>query len=395
MEHMHALSLSWLAALPVRRIVGLMSGTSADGIDAALVEVSGSGPSLRLLRVVASLTLPYTAEERAHIHTLFDGHVAEVCEMNAVLGERFAKAALAVIAQAGMKREEVHLIGSHGQTIYHIPRGRARQASSLQIGEPSVIAERTGITTVADFRPRDIAAGGEGAPLVPYVDWALCHRSDRTIALQNIGGITNVTVVTPALDDVLAFDTGPGNMVIDAATSLVTGGRRTYDEDGRLAAAHPPDAATVEGLMRDPYLALSPPKSTGREYWGVRYVERLAASGAQESLVSTLTEFVARSIHDAYARFVFPRYALSGVYLSGGGQHNPVLRRRLEELFAPLPVTDSSSLGLPVDAKEAVAFAILANETICGQPSNVPGATGARGRRVLGVIVPGVQSPSA
>lgn len=382
-----------IASLPVRRIVGLMSGTSVDGVDAALVEVSGSGQSLRLERIFASLTLPYTSEERLRIHALFGGHVADICEMNFLLGERFAEAALAVIAEAGLRPEDVHLIGSHGQTIYHIPRGQHRRPSTLQIGEPAIIAERTGITTVANFRPRDIAAGGEGAPLVPYVDWALCRRPDETVALQNIGGIANVTVVTPELDDLLAFDTGPGNMVIDAATSLATQGRQSFDEDGRIATSSSPDMAVVEELLRDPYFALPPPKSTGREYWGAQYVERLVerftGSRPVVSLVSDLTELVARTIHDAYARFIFPRFEIGSVYLSGGGQKNPVLRRRLEDLFAPVPVTDSSALGLPVEAKEAIAFAVLANETICGSPSNVPGATGALGRRILGVIVPG------
>jgi len=386
-----------IAHMPLRRIVGLMSGTSVDGVDAALVEVSGTGPTLRLERIAAALTLPYDAEERARIHALFDGRVADICEMNVILGERFAEAALAVIAQAGLAPEEVHLVGSHGQTIYHVPRGRARRSSTLQIGEPCVIAERTGITTVADFRPRDIAAGGEGAPLVPYVDWVLCHRPDRTIALQNIGGIANVTVVTPMLEDVIAFDTGPGNMVIDAAAERATGGRQTYDEDGRLAASHVPNQRRVAELLRDPYFALPIPKSTGREYWGRQYVERLApmytdADGAVQ-LVSDLTEFAARSIRDAYAWFIFPQHRIDAVYLSGGGARNPVLRRRLAELFAPVPVGSTSDLDLPGEFKEAVAFAILANETICGQPSSIPGATGATGPRVLGKIIPGRDAP--
>lgn len=378
----------------MRRIVGLMSGTSVDGIDAALVEVRGFGASLRLERVVECLTVPFQSEEQARIHALFEGNAADICEMNVVLGEWFAEAALAVIRKAGMTPSDVHVIGSHGQTIYHIPRGGTRAASSLQIGEPSVIAERTGITTVGNFRLRDIAAGGEGAPLVPYVDWALCHQPDRTIALQNIGGIANVTVVTPELDDVLAFDTGPGNMVIDAGVALVTDRRMTFDEDGRLASLAQPNEKVVEELLGDPYFARVPPKSTGREYWGVPYVRRLWESYAGASFVSDLTEFVARSIRDAYERFVFPCYAVSSLYLSGGGQKNPILRRRLEELFAPLPMLSCDALGLPVKFKEAIAFAVLANETICGQPSNVPGATGARGRRILGVIVPGRPSDS-
>jgi anhydro-N-acetylmuramic acid kinase len=384
---------SWnrLAQLPLRRVIGLMSGTSVDGIDAAMVEIEGCGPSLRLRSVVESDTVPFDPAIRERIHTLFDGHVADICEMNVILGELFAQAALQVIEKADLKPRHVHLIGSHGQTIYHVPRGGERTASSLQIGEPSVIAERTGITTVANFRPRDIAAGGEGAPLVPYVDWTLCRRENETIALQNIGGIANVTVVTPDINDLLAFDTGPGNMIIDAAVSLTTGGAETFDRDGRTAASTSPDRELANRLLSDPWLTLNPPKSTGREYWGVQYVEKLVREGitADARLVASMTELAAQSIYRAYTDFIFPRFDVSAIYLSGGGDRNPVLRTRLVNLFAPLPVRSSTDLGLPVDGKEAIAFAILANETICGHPSNVPGATGAEGPRVLGVICPG------
>jgi anhydro-N-acetylmuramic acid kinase len=379
-----------IARMPTRLIVGLMSGTSVDGIDAALVEVSGSGETLKLGRLLGAVTMPFTPPERERIHGLFDGHVADVCEMNVLLGHKLADAALAAISQAGIEPDDVSLIGSHGQTIYHIPRGSDARASSLQIGDPSVIAERTGIATVADFRLRDIAAGGEGAPLVPYVDWALCRQDGRTIALQNIGGIANVTVVTPELGGVFAFDTGPGNMVIDAAAALATDGELTFDRDGELARGVAPDGDVVRELMADRYLARNPPKSTGREYWGVDYVRGLADRGGDpRRLVATMTEFVARSIHDAYERHVFPRGPIAGVYLSGGGRRNPVLYERLVDLFAPMEVGDSGVLGLDVDFKEAIAFAVLANETVCGVPSNVPSATGADGPRVLGVLAPG------
>ncbi|HPC45040.1 MAG TPA: anhydro-N-acetylmuramic acid kinase [Candidatus Latescibacteria bacterium] len=380
-----------ISRLQVRRIVGLMSGTSVDGIDAALVEISGHGTALRLERVRAAETFSFPHEVQEQIHALFDGHVRELCQMNFALGELFAEAALNVIRSAGFAPADVHLIGSHGQTVYHVPRGEGRTASSLQIGEPAVIAERTGITTIGDFRPRDIATGGEGAPLVPYADWVLCRRNEEAIALQNIGGIANLTVVTPRLEDVRAFDTGPGNMVIDAAVTLMTRGSRMFDEDGRIAASARPDESLVRELLEEGYFRQLPPKSTGREQWGRQFVRGVVERrGVRPDavLVSTLTEFVARSIADAYARFVLPHGPLSSVYLSGGGARNPVLRRRITELLAPVPVGDSSVLGLPVDGKEAIAFAVLANETVCGEPSNVPGATGARGRRVLGKIVP-------
>lgn len=381
-----------LRELPVRRIVGLMSGTSVDGVDAALVEVSGTGETLRLEDILATHTRPYTQTEQERIHGLFDGNVADICEMNVVIAEWFAEATLSVIECAGLRPEDVHLIGSHGQTIYHIPPGSDRRASTLQIGEAQVIAERTRIPVVSNFRPRDIAAGGEGAPLVPYVDWALCRRPDETIALQNIGGIANVTVVTPAVNNVLAFDTGPGNMIIDAAAAIVSHGKQSYDADGRLAAAYSPNEERVRAALQDPYFQRTPPKSTGREYWGVQFVQRVALMyGETElpSIVADMTEITARSIRDAYDRFILPKHELCGIFVSGGGARNPVLMQRLIELFAPIHVGTSEELGLPTDAKEAIAFAILANETLCGTPANVPSATGAQGRRVLGSITPG------
>ncbi len=383
-----------LRELPVRRIVGLMSGTSVDGIDAALVQVSGTGETLRLERILATHTRPYTNAESERIHALFDGNVAEICEMNVVIAEWFAEATRSVIERAGLRPEDVHLIGSHGQTIFHIPPGSDRRPSTLQIGEAQVIAERTGIPVVSNFRPRDIAAGGEGAPLVPYVDWALCRRPDETIALQNIGGIANVTVVTPSIDDVLAFDTGPGNMIIDAAAAIVSRGKQSYDIDGRLAAAYSPDEERVRAALQDPYFRRTPPKSTGREYWGVQYVQQAAKTYSESELpriVADMTEITVQSIRDAYNRFVFPKHTLRGVFVSGGGARNPVLMRRMVELFAPIHVGTSDELGLPADAKEAIAFAILANETLCGTPANVPSATGARERRVLGSLTPGVR----
>ena len=238
----------------IRRVVGLMSGTSVDGIDAALIEVSGAGNSLRLENVLATTEIPYDAETRQRIHDLFDGTTTAICEMNVVLGELFAQAAIEVIRESGLSPKDVHIIGSHGQTIYHIPRGGDQTPSSLQIGEISVIAERTGITTVGNFRARDIAAGGEGAPLVPYVDWALCHRDEETIALQNIGGIANVTVVTPGIQNLVAFDTGPGNMIIDAAVHLATEGEASYDKDGRMAVLRRPDNALGKRVVAGPVL---------------------------------------------------------------------------------------------------------------------------------------------
>ncbi len=384
-------SIAEFRALDRRVVAGLMSGTSVDGVDAALVELSGTGERLELVQVLATEETPYSEDERRGIHALFDGNVADICEMNVVIGERLASAALAVIEKAGLRPGDVHAIGSHGQTIYHIPPGGERAASTLQIGEPAVIAERTGITTVADFRPRDMAAGGNGAPLVPYVDWTLCRRDGEVLALQNIGGIANLTLVTPDLRGVRAFDTGPGNMTIDAAATLATAGYQSYDRDGRLALSAEADQDIVRELLGDEYFRRPPPKSTGREHWGVQYVERVVARTglSGDRLVSTMTELTARSIADAYERFVLPTVTPSGIYLSGGGTRNPALVARIAELLAPVSVRSSDALGLPSDFKEAIAFAVLANETLCGSPSNVPGATGALVPRVLGAICPG------
>ena len=380
-----------LHALNRRLVVGLMSGTSADGVDGALVEITGAGADLSL-DLLAWRTDHFPREERRRIHSLFDGNVADICEMNVLLAERFAEAALRVIAQAGLSPSDVHLIGSHGQTVFHIPRRGSQTPSSLQIGEPAVIAERTGITTVANFRPRDIAAGGEGAPLVPYADWVLFRKPGQVRCLLNIGGIANVTIVTPDLDDVVAFDTGPGNMVIDAAMVWATNGKDTYDESGAIAAEARHDDSLLNRLLDDAYLEQQPPKSTGREKFGQIFfdgvIEGLDATDSR-TVVSTMTSFVAQSIAQALQRFVSPKYDITEVVVTGGGASNLELVRRLGAAAHPLPVHHGDVLGIPPEAKEAISFAVLANETVCGQPSNVPGATGADGPRVLGAIVPG------
>lgn len=368
-----------------------MSGTSLDGIDAALISVAGGIPptSWRLLHF---FTRPYTAEERARIAALLAAEVSlpGLVSAHAWLGEIFAEAALAVIRGAGYAPAEIDAVASHGQTVWHIPPQDDTPGATLQLGEASVIAARTGLLTVADFRPADLAAGGQGAPLVPFADRLLFHRSDRGVAVQNIGGIGNVTWLPPA-GDLLAFDTGPGNMVIDALVAHYSGGRQTYDVDGQRAAAGRVDTALLEELLAHPYFAQSPPKSTGRELFGAPYaaafVQRAAARGlSPEDAIATATALTAESIARAYRDFL--RGPLDEVILGGGGSYNPTLRAMLAAAVPGVPVRTHEDHGINSAAKEGIAFALLGHATLCGVPANVPAATGARHPVILGKIIP-------
>ncbi|MDB6108808.1 MAG: hypothetical protein JWR69_558 [Pedosphaera sp.] len=379
-------------------VVGLMSGTSADGIDAVVAAISGSGRGLQV-KLVAHRQQAFPRALREQIlRVSLHGVVAEICELNFLLGEHFARAALGVIRQARLRPGQIRGIGSHGQTVHHLPR--ARTPSTLQIGEAAVIAERTGITTVGDFRVRDMAAGGQGAPLVPYVDWALYTDDTRPRILQNIGGIGNLTFLPPcaALKQVVAFDTGPGNMVMDAVVSVLSSGRLAYDRDGRWAGQGRVSEPLLEELMRHPYLRRRPPKSTGREEFGEPFVRTLLASARRLKLpdadiVATATAFTAASIAEAYENFVFKKLARTArqklqIILGGGGAKNRTLRRMVAERVAPSVVLTQEAFGHSNAAKEALAFAVLAHETLQGKPANVPSATGARRAVVLGKISP-------
>ena len=376
-----------LRAIDPRRIVGLMSGTSADGVDTALVEVAGSGPDTRV-RLLAFATRPYAPELRARVVAAGEADAAEVTRLHYELGEEFARAALAVVEPARRSGLAVHLVGSHGQTIRHHPRPPAGgRAATLQIVEPAVIAERTGLPVIADFRPRDVAAGGEGAPLVPLVDWLLFRAPGRVRALLNIGGIANVTVVGDRPEETRAFDVGPGNMPLDTLVAAWTGGTEAFDRDGRRAATGRLDTALVRELLGHAFFAARPPKSTGRETFGLAFVAPLLGrfAGREADLLRTLTRFVAEGIADGLRRH--GGRPVDEVVLSGGGGSNPLLLADLREALGATPVRLLAELGLDPDAKEAVAFAILANETLFGRPGNVPAATGADGPRVLGKIV--------
>jgi len=377
-----------------------MSGTSADGVDAALVEIESKAgrPALRLL---AWDTLAFPAGLRERILAVASGgSTEEVCHLDAYLGELFAEAAARVAYQAGVGLGEVDLIGSHGQTIHHLPAPRQEGThavrSSLQIGEPAVIAERTGVTTIADFRPRDLAAGGEGAPLTPIVHHALFAHPDQGRVVLNLGGIANVTVLPAGADasSVTGFDTGPGNVLLDEfvrATGLSALG---YDEDGRLAAAGQVQPDLLQDLLKDPFIRRTPPKSTGREIFGPAFVERFraqlraAAVGDLDGL-ATLAAFSVEAVVQNLRDFVFPKTEVHEVIVTGGGARNAFLMRSLAESLPECLVASSDALGVPGRALEAVAFAWLAYLTATGQPGNLPAVTGARGARVLGCIVPG------
>ncbi|HJP33820.1 MAG: anhydro-N-acetylmuramic acid kinase [Candidatus Latescibacteria bacterium] len=379
-----------VASSPSRRIVGLMTGTSADGIDAVLAEIDGFGETTEF-HVLAQLTHKLPESLQADLFMLFqpDALVEDLCRTNFALGAALADAALQVVEAGNMVPEEVDLIGSHGQTVRHLPQGNP--PSTLQIGEAAVIARHTGIPVISDFRPADMAAGGEGAPLVPLVDVLLFGHPDNGRLLLNIGGIANVTAIPAGATPhhgVLAFDLGPGNALVDAAVQHLTGGTERYDDDGRRAAGGTASEEWVEKLLKHDFFRRPPPKSTGREEFGTFFVAELMhqADLAPADLLATLTLFTARSIAVGIEHFADSAGEMEEVFVGGGGVHNSHLMALLEEVLSPRRVRPIDDLGVRADAKEALAFAVLANETVMGRAGNVRGATGATMDAVLGKI---------
>ncbi len=355
------------------KVAGLMSGTSLDGIDVAVVEM----PAVKTLRFY-SVPYPKRIRERLLAVSNATAHTAEISRLNFELGELYARA----LERAG----SVDLIGCHGQTIYH-EGGR----NTLQIGEAAVIAERTGVPVVANFRARDIAAGGQGAPLVPYADYMLFRHARRTRVALNIGGIGNITVIPAGAkaEQLIAFDTGPGNMVMDALAKAATGGRLHYDRDGKIAARGTLDRKLLEELLRDPYYRRRPPKSAGREQYGKEFVARLLESGKPvEDLLATATALTAATIAMGIKRSLPAAARNVDLIVSGGGVHNAQLMAQLAALLPGIKVATSGDFGVDPDAKEAIAFALLAYATWGGKPSNVPSATGARRSVLLGSVTP-------
>ena len=372
-------------------VIGLMSGTSADGIDACIVKINKN----LSIEVISSLVYDYPENIRQKLHSFFnnEGTPEELCRMNFIIGEYFAQAALELINFAGLKPENIDLIGSHGQTIYHIPTNSQINSlstkSTLQICESSIIAERTGITTISDFRTRDIAAGGQGAPLVCFADEVLFKSDKLSRAIQNIGGIANVTVVSPDTET-FAFDTGPGNVLIDHFAKLIFG--KDYDMEGMLASQGNIDENWLDLLMQEGYLRMKPPKTTGRELFSKKYAEKLLSESPENpyDAIATITAFTAKSIYRAYNDFIFPKTKINELILGGGGAYNSYLISLLEKYFGNgLKILTHENFGISNKFKEAIAFALLAYTTYYNLPNNLPCCTGAHFKRVLGKITPG------
>ncbi len=395
---------SWIenyAKAKERLVIGLISGTSADGVDAALVKIVGREPDR--VETIAFTTKPYPTEIRETVlRVSHNGDVETLCWLNFVLGEIFAEAALEVIKVAGVSAKRVSLIGSHGQTVRHlppkpsssVPRPLSRQVGTLQIASPAVIAFRTGIPVVSDFRTKDMAAGGQGAPLVPLVDWLLLRHSRKNRIALNIGGIANLTVLPAGAraSDVVAFDSGPGNMLIDGAVRHFSCSQVSFDRDGEWAKRGKVDKNLLRWLMRHPFLRQPPPKSTGREMFGESFLQRILERSkrlglAPHDVVATLTAFTASSVADAIERFVLPKVgSVDELIVSGGGANNPVLVAMLKERMPQISIHRSDEFGINADAKEAIAFAVLAHRTVMGLAGNLPSATGAKMPVILGSI---------
>jgi len=383
-----------------RRIIGLMSGTSLDAIDVAMVRIDKHGLTAKV-KLEHFREYPYPPKIRAVVRELFDpkrARIDDICRYDFILGEVFAAAVLRLLQETKIKAEKVDLIASAGQTIWHDPMISLVNAdvdwidhpietrSTFAIGQSAVIAERTGIITVGDLRVRDVAAGGQGAPLVPYFDWVLLRHKSRGRCIQNIGGIGNVTYIPPKAnwDDVIAFDTGPGNMIIDELTWVATNGKQTYDIDGALGEAGKVHDDLLQRWMSDSYFSMSPPKTTGRELFGTQYARRILAEAPDVpivDLIATATALTAESIARSYRDFVFPRGPVHEVMLAGGGAKNPTLVAMIRERMPKQKLL----IYKASEAKEAMAMAMIANDSVVGLVTNVAGATGGR-PTVLGKI---------
>ena len=394
-------------------VIGLMSGTSVDGIDAAIVEIRGHGLET-VVDLIAFETFPFPSGVPQRILALCQpdtSHVDDICEMNFYIGHLFAEAVKHILQKSGMSANDIALIGSHGQTIHHLPRDTStdpnvsRYPSTLQIGEPAVIAHETGIPTIADFRVADMAAGGQGAPLIAYPDYLLFRDSVKKVGLLNIGGIANLTVLPAncSLDTVSASDTGPGNMCIDAVVREITEGTERYDQAGTRATQGTAYQPLVDEWLKHPFFQLRPPKTTGREMFGNTFAMACLTACRKHGLadndcIATLTELTVQTIthyihgmphaHSTVGlQFVTDENPIDTLYVSGGGVHNRTIMRRLSEVLIGTAVEPVDNSGISADAKEAIAFAILANESLHGHGGNLPSATGASVRKILGKFV--------
>ncbi|PSQ85205.1 MAG: anhydro-N-acetylmuramic acid kinase [Bacteroidetes bacterium QS_3_64_15] len=380
-----------------RTVVGLMSGTSLDGVDAALAHLEGSGPELTM-EVNALVHVPYPAALQDLIRRNTEAassSVRALTRLDARLAETYAEAVRRALAEADTSSDTLDLVGAHGQTVCHLPEpadcAGTDVRATLQLGNPSTLATRLGVPVVGDFRPADMALGGQGAPLVPYFDYVTFTDADEHRGLLNLGGIANLTVLpaggTP--DEVRAFDTGPANMVIDALADRLFDA--PMDRDGQHAAAGTPDHDLLADLLEGPFFRRKPPKSTGRDDFGADYVDRLLNASqsrglSPEDTMATATLLTAASVYQGYAQHVRPEQPIDVLIASGGGVHNDTLLRMLEDAFAPISVRTASEYGVDGDAKEALCFAVLAHETANGVPTSLPSVTGAERAAILGSL---------
>ena len=367
-------------------IISMMSGTSIDSIDACLVKIYDD----LKFEVIDSYSVCYDNEIKEKLFELANnkGDIKDVCFMNFVVGEMFAQAANELINKTGINKDEIDFISSHGQTICHIPVnqkiGNITTKSTLQIGDISVIAHKTGIMTIGDYRPKDIAANGQGAPLVPFADKIL-FGTDKNRLIQNIGGISNVTVLSKDCE-MFAFDNGPGNMLIDYFVNKLF--NKPYDKDGEIASAGNIDEHWLDELLKEPYYDIKPPKTTGRELFNNEYAEKIFLSAPENKydVISTITALTAKVITDSYKKYVFPKTSVDEVVLGGGGAYNKSLIRYMKNYLPNIQIKTHADFGIPDKQKEAIAFAYLGYFTVNKKPNNVPSCTGAYIPVVMGKI---------
>lgn len=385
-----------------RLAAGLMSGTSADGIDAALVRIEGEGTDAAVT-LVAHDALTYSASVRQRILACMGpaaGNAKELTLLDAYLGELFAHALKHLCSKAQVPVEEVTVVGSHGQTLFHHPEAAQYPGfavtGTLQIGSPAILAARTGVTTVSDFRSADMAAGGQGAPLAPYLDYLLFHHRSRSRLVLNIGGLANITGLPAGagLDGVMAFDTGPGNVLLDLAAFHFSGGKQAFDAGGAMARDGQVLPQLLDLMLEHPFLKKAPPKSADKEDFGSRFLDgamaRFPGQMAQD-VMATLTAYTVQTVTTAVLEFCMQHARFEEIIVSGGGALNPVLMEGLRNSFSKLVFSTSDDYGIPSKAKEAVLMAVLADATLHGWPANVPAATGAREAVVVGSLSPGAR----
>lgn len=390
-------SLVKLSKKKSKYVIGLMSGTSVDGVDVVLVQLTGNGTSTKI-KQIGFHTYPFPQKMREMILRNAEtngGNVTDICKLNFLIARVYVSAIKSICKKINFPPNKIDLIGSHGQTIHHLPKKEKLfgydTSSTLQIGDPGVIAKLTGILTVGDFRVGDVALGGEGAPLIPYFDYIIFHSKKVNRALLNIGGISNFTILDKKgiADDVIAFDTGPGNMLIDYLTKKFY--RKNFDSNGRIAKSGKFNSAVFKFLKEsDNFIERKPPKSTGREYYGQDFLRSITNEFMKippNDLIRTVTNFTAYAVYRNYEKFIMKETEINELILSGGGARNIQLVEDLKNYFGEsVRVKNIESLGISSDAKEAICFAVLANETVSGNETNVPRVTGAKRKTILGKI---------